>query len=87
MARHDTVYPGYSVECTRRASILQCTIQQGNHVHMTHHRKGSSLIAKKKQVIIPAGVLRSPFMNTNGPAYFYYGSIGWLIGHQITVSE
>ncbi|CAO3620319.1 unnamed protein product [Mucor hiemalis] len=36
------------------------------------------------KVMIPGGLLQAPFMDTEGPAYLYYGTIGWMIGHEIT---
>lgn len=39
------------------------------------------------KVMIPGGLLQAPFMDTEGPAYLYYGTIGWMIGHEITVIE
>lgn len=44
------------------------------------------------RVMIPGGLLQAPFMDTTtaaaeGPSYLYYGTIGWMIGHEITVIE
>lgn len=38
------------------------------------------------KVMIPGGLLQSPFIDSSTPAYFYYGTIGWMIGHEIMVS-
>ncbi|KAI9359448.1 hypothetical protein BD770DRAFT_409694 [Pilaira anomala] len=35
------------------------------------------------KVMIPGGLLQLPFIDSITPAYFYYGTMGWLIGHEI----
>ncbi|KAI8647014.1 hypothetical protein BD408DRAFT_409052 [Parasitella parasitica] len=35
------------------------------------------------KVIIPGGLLQLPYFDPNGPQYLYFGTIGWLIGHEI----
>lgn len=38
------------------------------------------------KVMIPGGLLQRPLIDASTPAYFYYGTIGWMIGHEIMVS-
>lgn len=38
------------------------------------------------KVMIPAGLLQLPLIDSITPAYFYYGTMGWLIGHEIMVT-
>ncbi|GAA5810859.1 hypothetical protein MFLAVUS_004287 [Mucor flavus] len=35
------------------------------------------------KVMIPGGLLQLPFIDSITPGYFYYGTIGWMIGHEM----
>ncbi|XP_033759458.1 neprilysin-1-like [Pecten maximus] len=35
-------------------------------------------------IVLPAGVLQSPYFHKNYPRYLNYGAIGFIIGHKIT---
>lgn len=38
----------------------------------------------KNQIVFPAGILRSPFYDVNHSASLNYGSMGVVMGHELT---
>lgn len=40
--------------------------------------------SQRNTIVVPAGILQSPFFNSELPAAMNYGSIGMIIGHELT---
>ncbi|KAG0749219.1 hypothetical protein G6F62_000566 [Rhizopus arrhizus] len=55
-----------------------------NEWQMTPHEVNAYYTPNYNEVVIPAGILQSPFYNTELPDYLNYGGIGSVIGHEIT---
>lgn len=53
--------------------------------HMAPHEVNAYYSPVVNEIVIPAGILQSPFYHSELPSYLNYGGIGVVIGHEITV--
>lgn len=54
--------------------------------HMDPHEVNAYYSPVFNEIVIPAGILQSPFYHSELPSYLNYGGIGAVIGHEFTVS-
>lgn len=52
--------------------------------HMDPHEVNAYYDQSLNEIVFPAGILQSPFFDVKAPAYFNFGGIGVVIGHEIT---
>lgn len=57
-----------------------------NTWYMNPHEVNAYYTPTFNEIVVPAGILQSPFYNSDFPQYLNYGGIGVVIGHEITVS-
>ncbi|KAF2883618.1 hypothetical protein ILUMI_22552 [Ignelater luminosus] len=51
---------------------------------MPNFEVNAEYIPEKNMIQIPAGILKSTYFNKNYPRYINYGSVGYVLGHEIT---
>ncbi|KAI8383005.1 hypothetical protein BD560DRAFT_420771 [Blakeslea trispora] len=52
--------------------------------YMTPHEVNAYYTPTFNEIVVPAGILQSPFYHSDLPQYLNYGGIGVVIGHEIT---
>lgn len=57
-----------------------------NEWYMNPHEVNAYYTPTFNEIVLPAGILQSPFYHSELPQYLNYGGIGVVIGHEITVS-
>ncbi|KAI7885925.1 uncharacterized protein EV154DRAFT_427608 [Mucor mucedo] len=55
-----------------------------NTWYMNPHEVNAYYTPTFNEIVVPAGILQSPFYNSDLPQYLNYGGIGVVIGHEIT---
>lgn len=48
------------------------------------HEVNAGSVPSKNKIIFPAGILQPPLFNADYPKYINYGSMGLIVGHEIT---